>query len=131
MVSSFESHQYTRLTARPERRPGAGFSPGLRCTERWVFALSDPPLPRQGFTYVAPSILEEMARPLSFRARSPRKHARGLAATFGSQTPSPLTFGTAPESDAPELMDTTSSGHGHPPVPPQQIPQPKWVWQPH
>ena len=64
----------------------------------------------QGFTYVAPSILEEMNRPMAFRPRSPRKPQRGSLAF--QQPPAP--GATA----ADELMDTT-----------QQPPQPKWVWQ--
>ncbi|KAF0299110.1 Ribosomal protein S6 kinase beta-1 [Amphibalanus amphitrite] len=66
----------------------------------------------EGFTYVAPSILEEMNRPMAFRPRSPRKPQRGPLAF-----PSPAPMGAAP---AEELMDTS-----------QQPPQPKWVWQPH
>jgi len=74
----------------------------------------------EGFTYVAPSILEEVNRPMSFRSRSPRKPVRGGFAPFaaGQQAPSPLAFG-APAA-AEEMMDTS-----------QQIPQPKWVWQSH
>ena len=58
---------------------------------------------------MAPSILEEVNRPMSFRSRSPRKPQRS---PFQAQPAA----GAAP---ADELMDTS-----------QQPPQPKWVWQP-
>ncbi|XP_043213337.1 ribosomal protein S6 kinase beta-1-like [Amphibalanus amphitrite] len=63
----------------------------------------------EGFTYVAPSILEEMNRPMAFRPRSPRKPQRGPLAF-----PSPAPMGAAP---AEELMDTSQQ----PPQPNAQV----------
>ena len=69
----------------------------------------------QGFTYVAPSVLEEMARPSVVKARSPRKpftpNTGGPFSPRSMQNPFSFTNG-ADTSSAPHLyeqMDTSNS----------------------
>ena len=86
----------------------------------------------QGFTYVAPSVLEEMARPSVVKARSPRKpYTPNSAGPFSPRVglQNPFTFANGADSMATgqyEQMDTSNcvhtisqnqhiqTGHNHP-----------------
>uniref|UniRef100_A0A914XMN3 non-specific serine/threonine protein kinase n=1 Tax=Plectus sambesii TaxID=2011161 RepID=A0A914XMN3_9BILA len=97
--------------------------------------------PFEGFTYVAPSVLEDMGRPTLVKARSPRKlHSQSSHGSINHQQPGVFCFGNedavasggAPMSFGEEAMDTSStprhsessSASGQAPRPPVFRPTP-------
>lgn len=100
----------------------------------------------QGFTYVAPSVLEEMARPSVVKARSPRKpftpNSGGPFSPRSLQNPFNFTNGADSSSSSSqyEQMDTsnctsTSNSQQQPPSTHHQQDrrlqqqQPTWNWK--